>query len=201
VPPCRFITIDDQDLCSVCYYKLNPWTAKLKFFSFDEIRMCELLDDILHIRDSHHDRLSGTTARPIGHKDQHMPVGSTNKQSTTDYYVTPEELKRAVARFRTVDGQLGHPLVRHWLAHGQARAEVIGQRFRGVVVEYDGEYYHQGERRKAKDHAKRDRMLANGYLVYKISSSAQGLLQSHDGGHTVQIYTISDFRAKKLLKR
>ena len=198
VPPLRYTTIDDQDLCSVCYYKLNPWTAKLKFFSFDEIRMCELLDDILHIRGSQHDRLSGTTARPIGRRDQHLPVGSTNKLSTVDYYVTPEELKRAVTRFRGVDGQLGHHLVRDWLTHARA-AEANSQIFRGVVVEYDGEYYHQGERRKTKDCAKRDRMLANGYLVYKVSSSAQGLLQSHDGGHTCQIYSISDFRSKKIL--
>jgi hypothetical protein len=199
VPPFRFITIDDQDLCSNCYYKLNPRTAKLKFFSFDEIRMCELLDSILEIRDSQHDRLSGTSKDPVGHKDQHLPVGSHHGAAKVDYYVSPGELKRAITRVRTVDDQQGHPVVRHWLAHGQARADHIGKPFRGVVVEYDGEYYHKGERKKAKDHAKRDRMLANGYLVYKISSSAQGLLQSHDGGHYFQIYTSSQFYAKKLI--
>jgi hypothetical protein len=161
--------------------------------------MCELLDSILKIRDSQHDRLSGTTKDPVGHKDQHIPVGSTNRQAKVDYYVSPGELKLAITRFNTVDGQKGHPVVRHWLTHGQAHADQIGKPFLGVVVEYDGEYYHKGERRKVKDHVKRNRMLANGYLVYKISSSAQGLLQSHKDGYCFQIYTSSEFNAKKLI--
>jgi len=188
--------MNDLKFCAACYYTANRHTRALKkLVSLEEVKMCNLLDEKLNIRGSIHDRVSGTNERPLVTKNQYLPVGCTHSNSKVDYYVSPSELKLAMNRGPIFLGQRGHPTVHYWLAMGDTL-----NIFRGVVVEYDGEYYHQRTRRKQKDKEKRDNMVKEGYLVYKVSNIHQGLLQSHSDDHTKQIYDLSEFRNLKLFK-
>lgn len=92
--------------------------------------------------------------------------GTARYRRRSDRYRTAPHRRGLTARHGTVQHQYTLPARHRWARSGRSEVDfLIGDR---TVLEYDGQRWHSGADRTARDIRKTNSLIDNGYTVYRI---------------------------------